>query len=425
MAGLINWLERIAFGFIVVALTFFGFYSGAEFQSFVLDIFFVVIEISFLDAISSSFGFALFFFLSSIIYFYRLLNQDNHFVYEAGSLTCIVPVYKDEDVMGKSITSLLQSNYEDLEILIVCEPGDEDAISKAKEFSQIDCVEYVINEANTGTKAGALNTGIDRCETDFLAFFDSNQIVDQDFIPLAVKKLTDGLDVFQGRNRLKPVGLVGSLAYYQNLFFRVPRQLTRFVTSFRLTLTKSTVFKAEALEKVGRFDEDTLTEDLDYAFRCYKSDIAVGNSLRLGTREKPPAKFIDWWCQRKRWMTGYFGVFWKNLKSLKVNKNISSFLSTIICAASLSGSFFMLMLVSKFILLILIGAGAIYLVPVVLVMATAVLGRFYDFISGGESFPSFYWAFSPLVFPMFSLVTIRSFIAFLSPDSSKWYKVER
>ncbi|QGA80680.1 glycosyltransferase family 2 protein [Candidatus Nanohalobium constans] len=395
-------------------------------QSFTLDLFFVVVEFAFLDAVSSSLGFAAFFFFSALIFGYRLFSwSDVDYGDAGGSVVCVVPSYQDADVLHRSVESLLGSDYEDLKVVGVLEEDDEEGLNIAEGLQErFDGFEYMVN-GYPGSKAGALNYAVENTESDYVGFFDADQVVDEEFISSAVVELNNSSDVVQGRNMPESQDFFGGLTYYQDLFFKLPRQLTRYITGFRLVLTKSTIFKREKLNKLGKFDEELLTEDIDYAFRTYRNDLNVSTFLKLGSREASPVCFDDWWCQRKRWMLGYFQVLSKNIGILRRNWSSRSFLSVLLGVFSIFGSFFMLLLVSKFLLLVFMGVSSIYILPVLIIYLIAISGLVNNSLSENRIGRIKSWPVSPFIFPIFSLITIKSFVEFLLGRNKTWYRVKK
>lgn len=426
MGLLSEWLERGVFAFVVVFLLLFGVFQGVQVQSFTLDLFFVVIELAFLDAVSSSLGFAAFFFFSAAIFLYRLVSWgDVNYSDAEGSVVCVVPSYRDAEVLHRSVESLLNSDYSDLKVVGVLEEDDEEGLDVAERLEgKFDGFEFLVN-GYPGSKAGALNYAVERTESDYVGFFDADQVIESGFVPQAVK-LLENYEIVQGRNIPKPKGLIESLSYYESVFFiYVSRQFLNLFTGFSLVGSRSVVMRREVFNRLDGYSEETLTEDYDFAHKCYLNYIDIAD-IPVPIENLAAHSLKDWWGQRKRWMTGFFQVLSKlSGKLFNDFRGRRSILSLLICGGSLLGSFLMLTIVSKFIILLLLGVRVIYVIPLLVLVLTGLVFRFYDRKYNCLDRIGYSWLVLPLIFPFFSIITIRSFVGYIFSSSGNWYRVEK
>lgn len=426
----LNWRKLLeGAGFVVVSLglIFLGLIQGFQTYSFTVDLFFIFLEIIFIEAVASSLFLTGFLVLSGLLFFWRLgFPKATERVESGKSVCCIVPTYKDSDVLENSIGSLLDSSYKDFEVLIVCEENDQEGIEKAEELSENDKVDLLINTKYPGSKAGAINFAAEETDSDIIALFDADQKISSDFLPRAVSLMRDN-QVVQGRHLPRPEGFIESLAYYESLIFSyIVRQPLNFLTGFRLIGSRATVIRRSVFEQLGGYSNDTLTEDYDFAHKCYRENIDTDEMFLEPVTEEAAHSFMDWWGQRKRWMIGYFQVFWKTTRlGFKDYQGYRSVLSLVISGGSILGSILMLTLISKFVILLLIGAELIYLIPLGSVWAISLIGRLYDRKSGNLNKIGYSWILTPLIFPFFSLITIKAFFETLLHGEKDWYRVEK
>lgn len=420
-----SWFENAGFVTATVALLFLGLLQGAQFRSFTVEVFSVALEVILLDAILSSIGFAVFLVVSTLILFWRFYSEERSFSRSGGSITCIIPTYRDSDVLHKSVESLLDSDYDDYEILIVCEENDEEGIETARELSKRVDVDFTVNDTEPGTKAGAINHGAKVSDSDHVAIFDSDQVVREDFLSSVSPHLQEH-DVVQGRHIPDPDGFIESLAYYESIIFNyVARQLMQFITGFKVVGSRSTVIRREVFEDLDGYDSDTLTEDFDFAHKCFRNGVKVKEILNP-TYNEAAHNLRDWWGQRKRWMSGYFQVFIKSIRMF--NSSTSRWragLSTVISGLSVIGSILMLTLVSKFVVLLIAGAEIIYLLPVVTIQLCALALRIYDYRRGYIEDLGYTWIFTPAMFPFFGLITLKAVTESVLGETGSWYRVQK
>ncbi|MFB6100125.1 MAG: glycosyltransferase family 2 protein [Candidatus Nanohalobium sp.] len=417
--------ERTGFILLVLFLIGLGFFQGFQVHRFTVDLFFVVFEVLWLDAAVSSIGFAGFFTVSAVIYLVRIGRYASPQETPEGMITCIIPTYRDYEVLDRSVDSLLESSYDDFKVLIVCEEDDDEGIERAERLAEDDKVEYLVNTKYPGSKAGAMNYAVEEVDSEYIAFFDSDQRVRPNFLSELVSELQEH-EIVQARNVPKPDGLIESLSYYESVFFTyISRQLLTLFTGFRLVGSRSVGMRKDVFEELGGYSDDTLVEDYDFAHKCYINKVDVAD-VPLPVENLAAHSFRDWWGQRKRWMTGYFQVMSKMFHKLfKDFSGRRSIFSVLLASGSLLGSFLMLTVVSKFLILFFLGAEMIYSVPVfslaVIALAMRLHDRKYNFVDS----IGFSWVAVPLVFPFFSIITVRSFLEFLFDRDMDWYRVEK
>ncbi|MDY6777515.1 MAG: glycosyltransferase, partial [Candidatus Nanohaloarchaea archaeon] len=190
---LIRYLRWVAeqFGFVSVStgIFVFGFFQGLHETVFRLDLILIGLTLYWVNSVATSAMFTSFIVVTGLLMVGRKILQGGETLrYGGDSCTAIVPVYGDAEVLDRSVLSLVRSRYENLEVLIVCEPDDEESIERAEELAEHEAVSYIVNE-NPGSKAGAINDAMARCETRYVGVFDADHVVDPSFIPHAVGEI--------------------------------------------------------------------------------------------------------------------------------------------------------------------------------------------------------------------------------------------
>ena len=421
-----RWLDRLSFVGVSSGVFLWGFVQGHYALTFRVEFAFAVLVVVLLQAVISSIMFAGFISLSTATFLWSLLRGSGPAPVESGpSVTALVPVYRDENVLHRSVESLLDSEYDDLQIRIVCEPDDEASIERARELAEVPSVDYIVNTGSPGSKAGAINYAADMVDTDLVAVFDADEVVHPEFVGRAVAKLDD-CDVVQGRTVPQPEGFVEELAYYESVLLSyVGRRLLYLVTDFKMAASRAVVMRSAVLDRVGGYDETMLTEDFDFAYECYKHRVEVEECLAAPSKIEAAHSLRDWWGQRKRWMTGYAQTLHKLVAEVRPVTDYRNLLSAAICASTVVGSLLMLSLLSKFVVLFLAGAQGLFLLPIVVVMSATAAVRLVDRRAGViESF-GYGWALVPLVVPLYSLTAIKAVIEYLFSWDGDWYSVEK
>jgi len=404
---------------------------------------------------------------SALVLFGQLAQSttDEPLPSEGESVAAVVPVHRDATALHRSVESLLASSYEDLHVYVVAEPGDDASIRRAREYATDDRVTVLVNTRYSGSKAGAINYAAEETDEERLAVFDADERVHPQFVASAVAKLDD-CDVVQGRTVPEPDGVVETVAYYESVLLGdLSKRLLTTVTEFTMAASRSIVLRRAAFERVGGYDPAMLTEDYDFAFRCYEAGLDVREQLACASTIEGAHTATDWWGQRKRWMTGYAQVLHgllvdcsrpdggsgpdPDLQSGRVPttradggdpvrtgwtdrverrlRNYRTLLSPLICGASVVGNLFLLSLLSKAVVLVQFGALAWLALPAATLASVALALRVHDARVGrlAGNGVGVGWLLAPVVLPLYGLVAVKATVEYPLSWDGEWYSVAK
>lgn len=96
-------------------------------------------------------------------------------------ISIVVPIYMVENYLEECIDSILNQTYENLQIILV-DDGSLDRCGEIVEhYKNIDNRIHVIHKINGGISS-ARNTGIERADGDYIAFVDSDDVLDSYYV---------------------------------------------------------------------------------------------------------------------------------------------------------------------------------------------------------------------------------------------------
>ncbi|WP_138007183.1 glycosyltransferase [Halalkalirubrum salinum] len=418
--------ERSGFVLASLLVLAFGFVSGVRYEELTLDLLLITVRVAMLDAASAAIVFSGFVVLSGGLLF-REIRRDRAAdpIREDGPpITAIVPVYKDGDVLSRSVESLIDSTYRNLSIVVVGEPDDDETMAVAEEYANRYDDVIACTNRYPGSKAGAIQTAVERSEAAAFAIFDADEVVDPSFIAAgAYAVFDDGYGVFQGRRIPEPTGLVETLAYCERAAFHASYKLIE-PTGFYNCRSSSTIVSRDAYETVDGYD-DLLTEDLAFAHKCFRHGIEVNQSRNHTNLMEAPHSLSDFWGQRKRWRTGQVEVLHETIRGTLTGGTCRRrLLSFGRLASSLVGSLFTLVIASKLLVLILAGAEIFFLLPAAAIVLTMAAIALVDYRAGQIQYPPGV-VLSPLVYPVFGLLTVKSALVYALSWDGSWYRVEK
>ena len=103
-------------------------------------------------------------------------------------ISVIIPVYNVGKYLKRCIDSIIQQNYDNLEIILVDDGSSDNSGKICDEYAVIDKRIIVIHKSNGGL-SDARNRGLDICTGKYISFVDSDDWIEKDFYKFAVNNL--------------------------------------------------------------------------------------------------------------------------------------------------------------------------------------------------------------------------------------------
>ncbi len=109
-------------------------------------------------------------------------------------ISVIITAYNAEKTIEKCLNSILDTKYNDYEIILVND-GSTDNTDKIIELFASDKIKYYKKE-NTGV-ADSRNFGIDKAKGDYITFVDSDDYVSSNYFENIDKYINEGIDIIK------------------------------------------------------------------------------------------------------------------------------------------------------------------------------------------------------------------------------------
>ena len=103
-------------------------------------------------------------------------------------ISVIVPVYQVEKYLRKSIDSLLNQTYQNLEIILVDDGSPDNCPEMCDKWAQYDPRIRVIHQENGGASS-ARNAGLDIATGEYIGFVDSDDYIDEKMYEILLTSL--------------------------------------------------------------------------------------------------------------------------------------------------------------------------------------------------------------------------------------------
>ena len=220
-------------------------------------------------------------------------------------VSIIIPAHNEEKTIKKSIISCLALNYPKKEIIVVNDGSTDKTAEVCKPFVEKKLIR-LINKPNGG-KGSALNVGIKKAKGELVACLDADSFFRRD----ALKHMAGYFEnpnvaaVTSSMKIKNPKTWVQKIQWVEYLFAIYLRKLMSYLNCLYVVPGPGSMYRKDVLLKLGGFDENNLTEDMEIAFRMQKNKYKIENSINAVVDTIGPASLRSLIKQRIRWYAGF------------------------------------------------------------------------------------------------------------------------
>lgn len=174
----------------------------------------------------------------------------------------IIPVYNSERYIENCLKSLLNQDYQNIEIIVVNDGSTDSSEKIIKEYSKKKSLVKYIYQDNFGAPS-ARNKGLSKATGDYIIFFDSDDFVEKNFISKMVEKIEEGNDLV----------ICGSDEIDMNSHFLQKKRTDlkykfkdfKYEKFFYDPYPGNKIFRKSIIDKYGiRFDNVRIGQDLNF-----------------------------------------------------------------------------------------------------------------------------------------------------------------
>ncbi len=261
--------------------------------------------------------------------------------------SALVAARSESRVIGDTIRAIHSLNYptEMKELILVVRHDDLPTIhaaQKALDEIQNPFLKLIVSDQDLKNKPMSLNTGLAYATGDIVVVFDAEdepqpdiyQAVNTTFIRKQADVVQSGVQLMDYRSSW--YATLNVLEYY----FWFKSALHFFARVGAVPLGGNTVFfKKTAIDSIGGWNEQLLTEDADIGIRLSlnRAKITIIYDEKHTTREETPPTYKSFIKQRTRWNQGFLQILfqgaWLKLPQLSQKLLIAYVLSTPILQA--------------------------------------------------------------------------------------------
>ncbi len=231
------------------------------------------------------------------------------------TLSVLIPAYNEVGYVGRCIEAVLDADYprEKLELIVIDDGSTDRTYQEAAACAEHDSVRLF--HKRNGGKFSALNYGLYFATGEMIVAIDADSRVAGD----ALKKIVAPMQADSAIGAVAGDIHVGNrsnlLTHTQFLEYLVSINVNRRMYDVLRVVPVIPgclgAFRRSALEDIGGYDPDTLTEDFDLTIQLLKTGYEVRMSPALADTEAP-SSWRDLYMQRIRWYRGNLETVWKH-----------------------------------------------------------------------------------------------------------------
>ncbi len=237
------------------------------------------------------------------------------------TVTVAIPAYNEEKTIEKTIKSVMELDYpkDKLEILIVNDGSTDNTERVVKKIikENKDYDIKLINQKNSG-KGAALNRAIKESKGEFFVCLDADSMVRKDALKkmLPEFEIEDVAIVLPLMKVKDPKNMIEKVQWYEYLINFFYKKLMARLDCVHVSPGPFSMYRKSILKKLGGFDENNLTEDLEMALRTQKHNYRIVQLLSTEVYTYAPSTPKAFYRQRRRWYKGSMYNMFKYRKLL-------------------------------------------------------------------------------------------------------------
>lgn len=189
-------------------------------------------------------------------------------------VSVVIPVYNAEKHIGKTIDSLLNQTFKDIEFIFVNDDSKDKSLEILKEYEKKDNRVIVVDQENSGP-GGARNTGILKAKGEYIGFLDSDDTQDSRMYELLYNKaiqnnfdmvMCNTVTIYPDKNVNVGAGISGDCYTDDDI---------KKCMIFSYAVVWNKLIKSDIV-KQNLFSKNLWYEDVEFLFKLYPKIKKVG-----------------------------------------------------------------------------------------------------------------------------------------------------
>ena len=234
-------------------------------------------------------------------------------------VSVVIPAYNEETGVIRTINSVRSAKYSNKEIIVVNDGSRDNTRQVLRNYQKRHPRTIsIVNQENAG-KAAALNNAINnRARGSLVMVLDADSVIHPDAISNMVSHFQDK-KVIAAASNVKVLPSRSSLGISQRIEYLISYRMKRSMSILNMEYIVGGVgstFRKSVLKKVGGYDTDTMTEDIDLTVKLIREYGNKKHKIHYAADSvaytEHVLSFGSLVKQRFRWKYGRFQTLLKN-----------------------------------------------------------------------------------------------------------------
>ncbi|MTV82531.1 glycosyltransferase [Secundilactobacillus folii] len=235
-------------------------------------------------------------------------------------VSVLIPAHNEEATLDQVVASISDMTYRNVELILIDDGSDDQTLTVMRTLQhqyQSQLTVKVVPIVQNGGKANALNVGLKSAKGEFLLCVDSDSYIDKNALDQMMLRFYNdpktgavaGRPVV--RNRTTLLGRLQLLEYIG--IIDIIKRGQAFITGHITTVSGViVVYRKQAVEEVGGWTVEALTEDIDMTWQLYTKHWHVEYCPQAVSWILVPEHMRALIRQRRRWARGGLEVLVRN-----------------------------------------------------------------------------------------------------------------
>lgn len=228
------------------------------------------------------------------------------------SVSIIIPAHNESSVISETVKNLMAIDYDNYDLLVIDDRSTDNTFAileqLSHEFTGSSRFNYFRrNESAMPGKSAVLNDAMELANGEIIAVFDADGRVSPDFLKKTIPYMLDpDTGAIQVRKHIinSKVNLLTRCQHHEYLLdahFQTGRNIIKGAVELR---GNGQLIKRNAVQSVGGWNEDTVTDDLDLSTKLHLAGWDIRFIGDISVEEEGIISFKPLLRQRKRWAEG-------------------------------------------------------------------------------------------------------------------------
>lgn len=230
-------------------------------------------------------------------------------------ISVLIPAHNEQAVISKTIKSIKDSNYKNIEIIVIAHNCNDNTYQEAKKQNV-----KVLNTNIGKTKGDALNYGFKRVTGDVICVIDSDSIIPSTYFDIAISELR-GHDALQTEVQIYNAedSFLSKMTSVEFQIHAATHQFLKNKWDMALLGGNGQFIKRNVFKKIGTWSNN-LADDTEISMRMLSEGFKIAFTDKTHVKQEAVTDFKSFIKQRTRWSQGNASLIKESLKIKHKNR---------------------------------------------------------------------------------------------------------